>query len=318
MRMTRRRMGIRHIEAFRAVSVTGSMTEAARRIHTSQPQISRLISQLEAITGFALFSRSGSRIMPTAEGARFFKEVEQAFAGLSALEAAAARIRSFSASRLTVAAMPRLAGGLLARAVARFKTDYPDVVVSIHSGDAASVHSWISSGQCDLGLAMLYGDSPGVRLKSVSTVNCVAIMPKGHPLAALPQIEALHFQGERFISPPTGSPLRRRVDAIFATSGVQPNVTAEASLGASICALVSAGVGVALINPFAAAEEQLVGDLDVRPFSPRIPVDIVLMYPEHQGESRLVEAFADRAIEMIVAEVRAKASPGNSRHVLSE
>ena len=42
--------------------------------------------------------------------------------------------------------MPRLAGGLLARIVAAFKTEYPDVMVSIHSGSASAVHNWISSG----------------------------------------------------------------------------------------------------------------------------------------------------------------------------
>ena len=149
------RMGLRHIEAFRAVMMTGSMTAAARRVHTSQPHVSRLIAQLEAITQFPLFDRNGSRLTPTQDGSRFFQEVEKTFIGLAGLESAAASIRSFSASRLSVAAMPRLAGGLLARIVAAFKTEYPDVMVSIHSGNASAVHNWISSGFCDTGLAML-------------------------------------------------------------------------------------------------------------------------------------------------------------------
>ena len=55
--MTRRPISFRHIEAFRAVMGTGSMTEASRRLHTSQPQVSRLIGQLEAATGLPLFDR---------------------------------------------------------------------------------------------------------------------------------------------------------------------------------------------------------------------------------------------------------------------
>ena len=132
-------MGLKHIEAFRAVMLSGSMTEASRRMHTSQPQISRLIGQLETITQFALFDRNGSRLTPTLDGSRFFQEVEKTFVGLSALESAAAGIRSFGADRLSVAAMPRLAGGLLTRIVATFKADYPDVMVSIHSGTAGSL-----------------------------------------------------------------------------------------------------------------------------------------------------------------------------------
>ena len=79
------RMGLRHIEAFRAVMMTGSMTAAARRVHTSQPHVSRLIAQLEAITQFPLFDRNGSRLTPTQDGSRFFQEVEKTFIGLAGM-----------------------------------------------------------------------------------------------------------------------------------------------------------------------------------------------------------------------------------------
>lgn len=299
-------MNLRHIEAFRAVSLTGSMTEAARRLHTSQPQISRLVSQLEEITCFPLFTRNGSRLTATSEGARFFREVEQTFAGLTVLEAAAAQIRTFSAGRLSVAAMPRLAGGVLAKAVAQFKREYRDVLVSIHSGDAASVHAWISSGQCDMGLAMLYSDTSGVAIRPIAKVECVAIMPTGHPLAAHKNIEPKHFSGQPFISLPTGSALRQRLDAVFSEADAQLNVIVEASLGACICALVSEGLGVSIINPFAAADEMQLAGLEIRPFRPSISLDLVMLFPEHQIPSRLVEIFAGCAQSIISDEVQNK------------
>ena len=40
-------MNPKEIEAFRAVMLSGSMTIAARDIHTTQPNISRLIAHLE-------------------------------------------------------------------------------------------------------------------------------------------------------------------------------------------------------------------------------------------------------------------------------
>lgn len=92
--MAPRRMKMQHIEAFRAVMLTGSMTQAARQLHTSQPQISRLIGQLENLTRFPLFDRGSGRLVPTPDGARFFQEVEKAFVGLAGLEASAAGIRS--------------------------------------------------------------------------------------------------------------------------------------------------------------------------------------------------------------------------------
>lgn len=297
-------MSLRHIEAFRAVMVSGSMTEAARRMHTSQPQVSRLIGQLEKIAEFALFSRKGSRLTATLDGTRFYKEVEKTFVGLAGLESAAAGIRAFSAGRLTVAAMPRLAGGLLARVVAQFKIRHPDVMVSIQSGNASAIHDWVSSGLCDLGLALLSEDSPGVQVEPVLAMNCVAVLPRGHRLARLKALGAEHFGGEPFISFSGGTALRHRIDLLFADAEVQRALVAEASLGASICAMVGAGLGISIVNPLAASEETgHDGGIVVRPFLHPLPVTAALLYPQYHSRTRLVELFARYARQLILKEM---------------
>ena len=300
--MAARRMKMQHIEAFRAVMLTGSMTQAARRLNTSQPQISRLIGQLESLTRFPLFDRGGGRLVPTLDGARFFQEVEKTFIGLAGLEASAAGIRSFGAGQLSMAAMPRLAGGLLTQAAARFKADHPDVMISIRSGTASTVHNWVSSGFCDIGLAMLYAESTGVEIEPVLTTGFVAIVPASHKLAQKKILTPRDFAGEAFISFPTGSPLGDRIDAIFNAAGVERTVVAETDLGASICALVAAGLGISLINPLAAYEERHGVGLVVRPFEPAVPITIALLYPPYSTRSRLISAFGDYLHDLITGE----------------
>jgi DNA-binding transcriptional LysR family regulator len=300
--MPTRRMKMQHVEAFRAVMLTGSMTQAAQRLHTSQPQISRLIGQLESLTRFALFDRGGGRLVPTLDGARFFQEVEKAFIGLAGLEASAAGIRSFGAGRLSVAAMPRLAAGLLTQAAARFKADHLDVMISIRSGTASTVHNWVSSGFCDIGLAMLYSEASGVQVEPVLTSGCVAIMPAGHRLARKKTLTPQDFAGETFISFPSGSPLCDRIDAIFNSAGVERAIVAETDLGASICALVAAGLGISLINPLAAYEERHDAGLVVRPFEPAVPITIALLYPPYSTRSRLISVFGGYVQDIITKE----------------
>jgi DNA-binding transcriptional LysR family regulator len=293
----------RQIEAFRAVMMTGSMTIASRNLHTSQPQVSRLIGQLEALTHFPLFERHGSKLKPTLDGERFYREVEKSFAGLSSLESAAAVIRSFGRDRLVLAAMPRLAGGLLARAVARFKVEYPDVLVTIQSGNESTVNEWIRTGMCSTGLAMLYDRTPGIVVDPVITSNCVAVFPKGHRFTHLERVTPEDFADERYISFPGASPVRERIDLIFEKAGVSRVIVAEASLGSSICALVGAGMGVSLINPVAAFEEATINAIESRPFTERIPVVIGLLFPSHHPQSRLVSSFAQCAREVMLEEL---------------
>lgn len=303
--MPKLKLGVRHIEAFRAVMSTNSMTMAARAMHTSQPQVSRIVSQLETITQFPLFERNGSRLAPTQDGLRFHREVERTFAGLAELESVAANIRSFSAARLSVAAMPRLAGDLLVKIVAEFHAAHPDVLVSIHSGNAVSVQDWVRSGFCDTGLALLTGDAPGVRIESISTLRCVAVLPKGHPLCRLRRLKPAHFDNQRFIAPTGESLLRATIDDVFAAEHVSRQIVAEASLGSSVCAMVRAGMGVSLVNPLAARDEYLNGSIEIRPFTIDIPNEVALLYPPYQAQARLVNAFAAIARPIIRDEMTA-------------
>lgn len=297
-------MSLKHIEAFRAVMKTGSMTEAARRLHTSQPQVSRLVAQLEAIVGFALFARSGTRLLPSLDGKRFFQDVEKAFAGLQGLEAAASNIRSFGGDRLAVAAMPRIAGGLLSKAVAQFTRDHPETLVTIHSGAAATVNTWVSAGLCELGLAILYGDdAPGMQVDTLMHMDCACVLPRNHRLAGRKQVKASDLEGEPFVAFPLGSGPRERIDQVLVGAGARPRTVLESDLGASVCSLVAAGLGVSVINPLAALEEQRNLDIEVRPFRPAITVRLAILLPPDAPHSRLVATFRERVCQVIESEL---------------
>ena len=55
-------MRYRQLEAFRAVMLAGSMTQAAEMLSISQPAVSRLIACLEQDLDFALFRRRRGRL----------------------------------------------------------------------------------------------------------------------------------------------------------------------------------------------------------------------------------------------------------------
>lgn len=303
--MNKRRMSLKHVEAFRVVMQTGSMTEAARRLYTSQPQVSRLISQLENIVGFALFERIGTRLLPSMDGKRFFQDVEKAFAGLQGLEAAASNIRTFGGDRLTVAAMPRIAGGVLSHAVAQFKRQFPGTLVTIHSGAAATVNSWVSSGLCELGLAILYdSDPPGMEVVTLLNMDCVCVLPRKHPLARQKQIHAADLDDEAFVSFPLGSGPRERIDRVLVAEGIKPRTVLESDLGASVCSLVATGLGVSVINPLAALEEQRYLSMDVRPFIPGITVRLAILLSPGASHSRLTTTFIEHVRHAIESELK--------------
>src|SRR3546814_18976023 len=60
---------LRQLQAFRAVADLGSFSEAAERLHLSQPALSATIRKLEEMLNVRLFDRTTRQIALTPEGA---------------------------------------------------------------------------------------------------------------------------------------------------------------------------------------------------------------------------------------------------------
>src|SRR6202790_4699831 len=74
-----RAMELRHLRYFIAVAEMGSLTEAAeRRMHTSQPPLTRQIRELEYRVGVEVLSRSVHGVELTAAGKAFFDHARMA------------------------------------------------------------------------------------------------------------------------------------------------------------------------------------------------------------------------------------------------
>ncbi|ANB73654.1 LysR family transcriptional regulator [Paraburkholderia phytofirmans OLGA172] len=284
-------MKLRQIEAFRAVMQAGSTTAAALELHTSQSNVSRLISQLESDTRLVLFERTGGRLIPKPEAKAFFREVERAFVGLKSLTYAADSIRNLGSGRLRIASIPGIGLSFLPRVVQRFKRSRPDVTVSVHTNTSNTVEQWVSSQFCDVGIVAFVSASATCQVLTLPDVEVVCIVPKGHRLAKRTKIAASDLQGEQYISLVHGDGSREDTDRLFEREGVERLLSLEAQYSATCCEMVKLGLGVTLAHPLVATD--FVGQgVKVLPFSPSIHYPNYLLYPPHGAVSQLAEEFA--------------------------
>jgi DNA-binding transcriptional LysR family regulator len=300
-------MNLKQIEAFRAVMVTGSMTAAAKALFTSQPNVSRLISQLEGDTGLTLFQRTGARLVPTTEGTAFFREVERAYVGLQGLATAAAQIRNLGSGRLRIAAVPSAGLTLVPRAISRFQTQHPGVTVSLHVNTSATVNHWTASQFCDLGVAVYIGESSSCEIELLSEVAAVCVLPAKHRLAKKTAITPADLNGESFISLCHGDGTRSQMDEVFVRAGVERVLAIEAQYTAICCEMVRCGMGVTLSHPIVAAD--FAGpDIAIRPFAPAVMFPTYLIFPPHRPRERLAAAFV-AVLRDLHDEILAEAKP---------
>ena len=137
-------MELRQLEAFAAVMSTGSVTAAGKLLGRSQPAISRLIQDLEAEIGYALFTRAGPRVSPTEQGFLLYEDVEHTLISLRQIRTRAEEIARGEARPLRLAATSALAAGLLpdAQTAGAQPTCVRETVpLEVHDDVAAHVHS---------------------------------------------------------------------------------------------------------------------------------------------------------------------------------
>ena len=272
--------------------MTGSTTAAAEMLHTSQPNISRALAQLEAKSGLHLFERLPGKLVPTNDGLSFFKEVQRSFSGLRQLDEAAKRIRRFSGGLLTVAAIQTLALGLIPRTVRQFADEYPESRVAIHTGHSSVVSQWVDDQTCDIGVVTELNEAYGVESELLYEVDAVCALPKGHHLAGKAAIEPQDLEAELQICLPRNEYGSSAIDNVFDTLGITRDVRLETSHSTIACSLVAQGLGVSIVNPLAAIEYRYAGII-VRPFTPAIKHSAHLLYPRGKPNSRLVASFVE-------------------------
>lgn len=285
-------MNPRQIEAFRAVVQLGSMTNAADLLSISQPAVSRLIRDLEAYLGLKLFRREGNRLVPTHEALVLFEEVDLHYRGFSRIEKVARELKGQTVGSIRVAAPHSLATYLLSEVTARFVAERPTIGVSIASFHSTLIAERIALRQFDIGLVQFFGDHPGVRIVTLRPPAAVCIVPHNHPLAEQQVLTPQSLAGEKFISLGPSSPLRARIDALFMELGIERRQQVEADMASTVSNLVSRGVGVSIVDPFAASAFSG-QNVAVRAFEPRIPFEVAAILPAHRSLSTHAQRYLD-------------------------
>jgi len=290
-------MNHRQIEAFRAVINLGTMTAAAEVLRTSQPAVSRMISEFEAATGLALFDRRHGRVMPTQEGMRLYDVVERSFQGIDSVMQFAADMRDFRDAHITVAAMPSLCFDLIPRAVSRFTRIHKGARVTIHARSSRQVVSWMLSQSADFGIATPPFDVRDVRADLSVSVPCVCVMQAGHPLADREEILPTDLKDEQLIVL-TNSLMLHDFQSIFSKVGVRFNPPIETTLSAVAMRMAELGDGIALVEPYSLTASSP-DRIAIRPFRPQVEFDFSLLLSASRKPSMATLAFRD----ILVAEL---------------
>lgn len=243
-----RRFELRHLDAFLAVCETLHFGQAAKRLHMSQPALSRAVQHLESALGVQLFERHSRNVTLTDAGGVLREHANGLVGQVAGAEQRVQLAAQGRAGHLSVAYIDFALVGVFPEALQRFRQANPLVDIQLLRMATDIQREVIQSGGVDVGFLLGKLSTPGVHSVMVEQQDYVALVPSRHRFATSKTIaiEALLREPLVLGSLPEYSAFRRKIIGEATSLGIKPRIIQEASTSDGIFALVAAGVGASI------------------------------------------------------------------------
>jgi DNA-binding transcriptional LysR family regulator len=289
-------MNLKQMEAFRAVMLTGSVSQAAKQLFRTQPAVSMMISSLENDIGFQLFERHKKRLYPTPEANYLYKEVEAIFSRIQDVDQTVQDIQNKQYGFLRIGCMPGPSNFFVPDILADFLEEHPKIQASLQTRTSDSVVEWIASNQYDLGLAEVSTHQSKVGRNQMFELLCACALPADHPLAEHEVITPALLDAEPMITLHPDHMIFHDLMQLFEASGHRMNVRLQTRFFIPALKFVERGLGVSIIDPISAISYisyAQPGKVVFRRFQPDVHLRIGLLFPSETPSSMITMEFAD-------------------------
>lgn len=240
-------LDVHHLEIVRAVHEAGSLSRACRRLHMSQPALTRQLAVIEQRLGTPLFRRHARGMALTAAGARVLETAGRVLADLARAEDDVRRLAVGEAGALRVGTECFMCYHWLPEVAQSVARRHPGIAVELVP--EATRDPWGALRQAAVDVALVYSAPPDEsRARRVPLFHdeMVGVVAASHPLASLDWLEPAHFAAESLLCH-YAEPRHGAVEAGFlAPAGIAPRRTMELLVTPAVLAMARAGHGIAI------------------------------------------------------------------------
>jgi len=247
-------MDLRYLRSFVAVAEELSFGRAAKRLHLSQPPLSRQIMALEAELGVRLLERGRfRRVSLTDAGKSFLTDARLALAAATAARGRAQDAARDARGQLKLGNIAKLSTRVLPPLLNAFREKSPQVEVSLLEMNRPVQLAALREGRIHAAIFPDLGAPLDRHFQSMPLFSCpmVAVLPADHPLAkdSKDPIRVNRLVGQTLLiaSPETAPGYIERLNDLCAAANFTPTTTHPVEGTANLLCMVAAGYGVAIL-----------------------------------------------------------------------
>jgi DNA-binding transcriptional LysR family regulator len=230
----------------------GTISAVAEALNFTPSTVSHGLSTLEREVGVPLLERSPRSVRLTPAARALAHEGRAALASLGAAEADAQALGRLERGQLALATFPTAGTRLVARAVAEIRERYPDLELRLIDAEPAESLERLAVGEVDVAVVYEFPylpplERPGLTMTPLLDDPIRVCLPPAHPRTASDPVAVQELRDEAFIAGRRGSPCYDLTGAVCRQAGFEPRIVFETDDIAFTCALVNAGLGVAIM-----------------------------------------------------------------------
>lgn len=247
------------LKVFRAVAEVMSFRKAAEVLHLSQPAISQQIRSLEEEAGVRLFDRGsgdrhGNQIALTEAGRVLLGYATTVADLIVEAQAALAALNGDVTGELRLGASTTVAQYVLPRILGAFLRQYPQVHLSVVSGNTERIAEAVAEERVALGIIEGPAMRRDVKTEPMVQDEMVLIVAPGHPWARAGTIAPAELAKTPMLLRERGSGSRRVVERALKKAGISLRslrVVMELDSTEAIISGVEAELGVGFVSRWA-------------------------------------------------------------------
>lgn len=171
------------LQVFHTVAKRLNFTKAAKELFITQPAVTRHIHELEQHFKVKLFERNGTHIRLAPAGKRLLQHTETLFAVYRNLEFDMSSLTQDHRGTLILGGSMTAAPYIVPPILADFHGRYPDVQVSLVSGNTQQIEQALEREEIDLGIVEGQSRNASIRYTEFIRDEIVLVSNAEHPLA---------------------------------------------------------------------------------------------------------------------------------------
>ncbi|MFH1079318.1 MAG: selenium metabolism-associated LysR family transcriptional regulator [Pseudomonadota bacterium] len=247
-----RNISLQQLEALLFLVTEGSFSRAAKKMHLSQPSLTKHIANLEAIIGMTVVRREKTGVVLTPEGKIVFDLAARILKLRDDAGEKIAGMQQNEAGVIAVAASTIPATYILPHVLSRFRKVHPGTRVTVQSADSEEVLNMILNGEKELGIIGKRPSRGKLETEPLWQDRLVLTVPAGHRWAGKPSVSLPEVMEEPFIVREKGSATRDILERYLKeqanTDLANFRITAEFGSSAAVKEAVLAGLGVSILS----------------------------------------------------------------------